>query len=40
MLARKRETYKYGDLLGWEGERYELIDGEAVMMAQIVKNKK
>ena len=33
-LAEKIETYTFADLLEWdEGERYELIDGEAVLLA-------
>jgi Uma2 family endonuclease len=33
-LAKEKEYYTYADYLGWDGaERYEIIDGEAYMMA-------
>ncbi len=33
-LPAKKEQYTYADYLSWEGpERYELIDGEAIMLA-------
>ena len=34
LAERKMEMYTFADLLEWdEGERYELIDGEAVLLA-------
>ena len=34
LAEKKIETYTFADLLEWdEGERYELIDGEAVLLA-------